>query len=105
MVWNGALSLFVGLFAYVAHEKFSELARITILLNKTREEIARDNVAKAEVDRITDHIDQRINRLENKIDQLIESQRRVLRRRKLSGTPAKIKAWLRLKSVRSRLLG
>ena len=22
MVWNGALSLFVGLFAYVAHEKF-----------------------------------------------------------------------------------
>jgi hypothetical protein len=30
------------------------------------------------VDRITDHIDQRFNRLENKIDQLIESQRRVL---------------------------
>jgi hypothetical protein len=77
-VWNGALSLFVGLFAYIAHEKFSELARITILLNKTREEIARDNVTKAEVDRITDHIDQRFNRLETKIDQLIESQRRVL---------------------------
>lgn len=78
LVWNGALSLFVGLFAYVAHEKFSELARITILINKTREEIARDNVTKAEVDRITDHIDQRFNRLENKIDQLIESHRRVL---------------------------
>ena len=78
LVWNGALSLFVGLFAYVAHEKFSELARITILINKTREEIARDNVTKAEVDRITDHIDQRFNRLENKIDQLLESQRRVL---------------------------
>ena len=78
MVWNGVLSLFVGLFAYIAHEKFSELSRITILLNKTREEIARDNVTKAEVDRITDHIDQRFNRLENKIDQLLESQRRVL---------------------------
>ena len=78
LVWNGALSLFVGLFAYVAHEKFSELARITILLNKTREEIARDNVTKAEVDRITDHIDQRFNRLENKIDQLIESQRKII---------------------------
>jgi len=35
-------------------------------------------VTKAEVDRITDHIDQRFNRLETKIDQLIESQRRVL---------------------------
>ena len=78
LVWNGALSLFVVLFAYVAHEKFSELARITILLNKTREEIARDNVTKAEVDRITDHIDQRFNRLENKIDQLIESQRKII---------------------------
>lgn len=78
LVWNGALSLFVGLFAYVAHEKFSELARVTILLNKTREEIARDNVTKAEVDRITDHIDQRFNRLESKLDQLIESNRRVL---------------------------
>ena len=78
LIWNGAITLFVALFSYIAHEKFSELARITILLNKTREEIARDNVTKAEVDRITDHIDQRFNRLENKIDQLIESQRRVL---------------------------
>ncbi len=78
MVWNGALSLFVGLFAYVAHEKFSELARITILLNRTREEIARDNVTKAEVDRITDHIDQRFNRLESKLDQLIESNRKII---------------------------
>ena len=77
-VWYGALSLFVGLFAYIAHEKFSELARITILLNKTREEIARDTATKAEVERVTDHIDQRFNRLENKIDQLLESNRRVL---------------------------
>jgi hypothetical protein len=77
-VWNGALSLFVGLFAYIAHEKFSELARITILLNTTREEIARDTATKAEVERVTDHIDQRFNRLENKIDQLLESNRRVL---------------------------
>ncbi len=77
-VWNGALSLFVGLFAYIAHEKFSELARITILINRTREEIARDNVTKAEVDRITDHIDQRFNRLESKLDQLIESNRKII---------------------------
>ena len=53
------------------HEKFAELARISILLNKTREEVARDNVTKAEVDRIVEHIDARFNKLENKIDQLI----------------------------------
>lgn len=70
-LWMTVLSLFMALFAYIAHEKFTELARITILLNKTREEIARDNVTNAEVERITDHIDQRFNKLEAKIDQLI----------------------------------
>lgn len=73
-VWTGGLTLFTGLFAYIAHEKFTELARITILLNKTREEIARDNVTNAEVERITDHIDQRFDKLEVRIDQLL-SQR------------------------------
>jgi len=70
-LWMTILSLFTELFAYIAHEKFAELARITILLNKTREEIARDNVTNAEVERITDHIDQRFDKLEMRIDQLI----------------------------------
>ena len=51
---------------------------MNILLNKTREEIARDNVTKAEVERITDHIDQRFNKLEAKIDQLIGKNQQVL---------------------------
>ena len=72
MAWSAALSLIVGILTFVAKEKFSELARISILLNKTREEVARDNVTKAEVERITGHIDQRFNRLEEKIDQLIQ---------------------------------
>jgi hypothetical protein len=71
-IWSAALTLLVGVLGYMMHEKFSELARITILLNRTREEIARDNVTKAEVEKITEHIDQRFNRLEEKIDRLIE---------------------------------
>jgi len=55
------------------NEKFRELSRISILLNKTREEVARDNVTQAEVDRITNHIDQRFNKLEAKIDQLLSA--------------------------------
>jgi hypothetical protein len=35
-------------------------------------EVARDNVTKAEVEKITEHIDQRFNRLEEKIDRLIQ---------------------------------
>jgi len=71
-VWSAILSLVIGLFAYMMNEKFRELTRITILLNKTREEVARDNVTQAEIDRITNHIDQRFNKLEAKIDQLIQ---------------------------------
>jgi hypothetical protein len=57
------------------NEKFRELARITILLNKTREEVARDNVTHAEIDRRSSHMDQRFNKLEEKIDQLIRQGR------------------------------
>jgi hypothetical protein len=70
--WSTILTLVMGLLGYMMNEKFRELARVTILLNKTREEVARDNVTQAEVDRITNHIDQRFNKLEAKIDQLIQ---------------------------------
>ena len=70
--WSAVLSLVIGLLGYMMNEKFRELARVTILLNKTREEVARDNVTQAEIDRITNHIDQRFNKLEAKIDQLIQ---------------------------------
>ena len=71
--WSAILSLVIGLLGYMMNEKFRELSRISILLNKTREEVARDNVTQAEVDRITNHIDQRFNKLEAKIDQLIQA--------------------------------
>ncbi len=74
-VWSATLTLLMSVMGYIVNEKFRELARITILLNKTREEVARDNVTQAEIDRITTHIDQRFNKLEEKIDQLIRQGR------------------------------
>jgi len=71
--WSAALTLVTGVLGFFLKEKFQELKRIDILLNKTREEIARDYTTQAEVQRITDHIDQRFNRLEAKIDQLIQA--------------------------------
>jgi hypothetical protein len=66
---------------YILREKFAEvkevaleLRRVERLLNITREENHRDFITKAEVQRITDHIDQRFNRLEEKIDQLIRQK-------------------------------
>jgi len=70
-IWLATLSAALGGLWFFIREKFDELKRIDILLNKTREEIARDYTTNAEVQRITDHIDQSFNRLEEKIDQLI----------------------------------
>ena len=70
----------IGGAAFFIREKFDavkqtaeEIKRVERLLNVTREEIARDTATKAEVARLTDHIDQRFNRLEAKIDQLIQA--------------------------------
>lgn len=55
----------------MAQEKFKKLDQIEQRLNDTRVEVARDHVTKEEVQRITEHIDARFNRLEEKIDRLI----------------------------------
>ena len=52
-------------------EKFNEIQRLNILLNRTREEIAGNNVTQGEIDKVMEHIDARFNKLENKIDELI----------------------------------
>lgn len=73
-IWNGLLTLaaaFFALVAYVAQEKFKKLDQVEQQLNQTRVEVARDHVTKEEVQRITEHIDARFNRLEEKIDRLI----------------------------------
>jgi molybdenum cofactor biosynthesis enzyme MoaA len=73
-LWNAVLTLAGVLVGLWAREKSAELARLNILLNKTREEVARDNVTQAEIDKIMAHIDQRFNKLEVKIDQLIQGK-------------------------------
>ena len=72
VIWNLVLSAMVAILGFFLKEKFSELKRLDILLNKTREELAREYVPKAELNRLSDHIDQRFNRIEAKIDQLIQ---------------------------------
>jgi len=74
MVWNVVLTAIVGLMGFLLKSKFDELSRISILLNRTREEVARDHVTRKEVDdrieRLVVHMDQRFNRLEQKLDDM-----------------------------------
>jgi hypothetical protein len=74
MVWNVILTAIVGLMGFLLKSKFDELSRISILLNRTREEVARDHVTRREVDdrieKLVVHMDQRFNRLEQKLDDM-----------------------------------
>lgn len=70
--WSGLLTIFISVLGYVMHEKFNKLKDIEEKLNTTRVEVAREHITREEVTRITDHIDQRFNKLEEKIDRLIE---------------------------------
>ena len=75
MVWNVLLTTFIGLLSWNLKEKSNEISRLSILLNRTREEIARDNVTQAEVDKVVQHIDSRFDKLNDKLDAFIKESR------------------------------
>lgn len=75
MLWNTILSLVIGILGWVLREKASELARVTILLNRTREEIAKEYITKAEVHADINRVMSRLEVLDAKLDRLIEGNR------------------------------
>ena len=72
ILWNAVLSLLVGLLAWVLKEKSAELQRVTILLNRTREEMAKEYVTKAEVHADINRVLDRLDKLDEKLDRLME---------------------------------
>ncbi len=68
MVWNIVLTAIVALLGFVVKEKFAELTRISILLNRTREEIARDHITRTEFRADMSQLMERFDRIERKID-------------------------------------
>jgi hypothetical protein len=65
----------VTIIGYVMKEKSDEIQRIGILLNKTREEVARDHITRVEVQANSQMLLDRLDRLEQKIDRLVEQHR------------------------------
>lgn len=75
MIWNALLTTFLGLLGWSLREKSAELLRVQILLNRTREEIAKEYVTKQEVHNDINRVLDRIDRLEKKIDDFMKEQR------------------------------
>ena len=74
IIWNVALSAVVGLLSWVLKDKSDELKRITILLNRTREEVAKEYVTKIEVHADINRVLDRLDRLDEKLDRLMEKR-------------------------------
>jgi len=74
MVWNIILSAVVAIMGFFLRGKIDELNRIGILLNRTREEIAREHVTRSEmngtVDKLGERFDRAFERLEAKLDEM-----------------------------------
>lgn len=87
--WNAMLTLLTALLGWAVKVKDKEientqreieaargeLGRVTILLNRTREEVAKEYVTKADVHNDINRVLDRLDRLENKLDAFMKDRR------------------------------
>ena len=79
--WNTGLTLLLGLISWAAKGKEKEfdkvcveVDRLSILLNRTREEVAKEYVTKVEVHADINRVLDRLDRLDAKLDVVIKEQ-------------------------------
>ena len=72
LFWNIFITLVLAPILYSIRQNTSEAKRIDILLNKTREEMAREYVTKTELKADFDVLINRIDKLGEKLDKLFE---------------------------------
>lgn len=71
MLWNIGLTALLGVVGWVLKEKSAEISRLQILINRTREEVAKEYVTKAEVHADINRVLDRLDRLDEKLDRLM----------------------------------
>jgi len=74
LIWSGVLTFAFGLLGWVLRNYVAELQRVTILLNRTREEMAKEYVTKGEVHADINRVMNRLEALDSKLDRLLESR-------------------------------
>ena len=72
LFWNIFITLVLAPILYSIRSNTAEAKRIDILLNKTREEIAKDYVTKQEVKEGMNILMDRLEKLHEKVDKLFE---------------------------------
>ena len=79
IIWNLILTLIVGAFLWVIKSIMDEQKRQDILINKTREEMARDYVSKTEMREDMNRIITSIEKIDEKLDRISEAAAREYR--------------------------
>lgn len=75
MLWNTLLTVALGLVGWNWVSMARELQRVTILLNRTREEMAKEYVTKAEVHADINRVIDRLEALDSKLDRFLEMRK------------------------------
>jgi Tfp pilus assembly protein PilN len=74
LMWNVLLTLVVAPLLYTIRSNTSEAKRLDILLNKTREEMAKDYVTKTELEGDMERVFTTLDKIEEKLDRLFEAK-------------------------------
>ena len=75
MLWNVALTAALGLVTWFAKTMWAEQQRLSILLNRTREEVAKEYVTKSEVHADINRVMDRLDSLDAKLDRFLEKSK------------------------------
>jgi exosome complex RNA-binding protein Rrp4 len=75
VLWNTVLSIALGLVGWNWVSMSKEVQRVTILLNRTREEMAKEYVTKAEVHADINRVIDRLEALDTKLDRFFETRK------------------------------
>jgi hypothetical protein len=75
MLWSGTLTAVIGILGFILRNYITELQRIQILLNRTREEMAKEYVTKVEVHADINRVLDRLDRLDEKLDRIVETRK------------------------------
>jgi len=70
LVWLILVTLAIAPLGFFVRQYVSEVKRLDILLNKTREEVARDYVTRDQIEKEFQRILDSIDRIDKKIDRL-----------------------------------
>ena len=72
LLWSGGLTALIGIIGFILRNYVAELQRIQILVNRTREEMAKEYVTKTEVHADINRVLDRLELLDEKLDRLVE---------------------------------